>query len=360
MLLSDRALFVSAIVAAMVFLCSHSCEAQRPRILCLHGGGGSAAGFRDYDTRALRDALPEFEFVYVDGPYGAGTGSHLWIRDPPGGKGEPTIDPGWADEAIAVLDRTVRDRGPFYGILGFSQGAAFVPVYLASVPEGTFDVAIMFSGYLTTTHLGLLGSVEAASPFGDIPAIVWMGANDRVIPNAMSLEKASRFASPTIVTSPVAGHEVPGASDSTFGAVVNFVTSNYGDGYIPTASPVSSSPTATLGTPSPTDAASRGPTPMPTRQVTSADDDGMCSDSKSWKKYSEDKKRAKDCSWVGKRPKWRCRQYGWEPQIMKLVSADDACPLTCSHCKEDGEDDDKEEDNGWGWGWDWGWGWGKD
>ena len=43
---------------------------------------------------------------------------------------------------------------------------------------------------------------------------------------------------------------------------------------------------------------------------------------------------------------------------MKLVSADDACPLTCSHCKEDGEDDDKEEDNGWGW--DWGWGWGKD
>ena len=54
------------------------------------------------------------------------------------------------------------------------------------MPAGTFKVAFMFCGYLTTTHQGLLGEVNTASPFGGIPALVWQGARDGIITNGAS------------------------------------------------------------------------------------------------------------------------------------------------------------------------------
>ena len=80
----------------------------------------------------------------------------------------------------------------------------------------------MFCGYLTTTHQGLLARVNGAAPFGGIPALVWMGGNDRIITNGMSREQAAAFASPTVVTSQYAGHVVPGTSDATFDQVQAF------------------------------------------------------------------------------------------------------------------------------------------
>ena len=69
------------------------------RILALHGGGGNAAEM-EYEMRALRNALgaDNVEFVYGTGPYGSPDGDafRLWIRDPPGGKGQATTDPDWA------------------------------------------------------------------------------------------------------------------------------------------------------------------------------------------------------------------------------------------------------------------------
>ena len=41
-------------------------------------------------------------------------------------KGEPTTDPNWADLSISYLDQMVEDNGPFYAILGYSQGAAML------------------------------------------------------------------------------------------------------------------------------------------------------------------------------------------------------------------------------------------
>ncbi len=209
-----------ALMAIIISLLLTLTSAQQPKILCLHGGGGNqnsiAAAVAD-----LKNALPEYEFVYVNAAYGQqGENSYLWIRDPPGGKDEPTTDPGWADESIDVLNSVLDTQGPFHGILGFSQGAAFVPVYLSRVPDDTFQMAITFCGYLTTTHLGLLGKVRERSPFGDIPHLVWMGGNDGIISNPMTREMAEEFTSPTIVKSNSAGHIVPGSNDPTFNQVV--------------------------------------------------------------------------------------------------------------------------------------------
>ena len=97
------------------------------KILCLHGGGGSAAGFRKQP--GMRDLMAslddaEYEFVFASSPYRSGPYGGLWMRFPPDGKptpdgkGEPTTDPNWAEAAIASLDQVVADDGPFYAILG--------------------------------------------------------------------------------------------------------------------------------------------------------------------------------------------------------------------------------------------------
>ena len=46
-------------------------------------------------------------------------------KNPPGGKNEPTTDSNWATDSIEYLDELVSEHGPFFGILGYSQGAAF-------------------------------------------------------------------------------------------------------------------------------------------------------------------------------------------------------------------------------------------
>lgn len=177
-----------SLLVGLVALATQADAARK--ILCLHGGGMSGDSFAG--TRGMRDLEaslgPEYEFVYPDAPYGTGQ-SLVWIRDPPGGKDEPTTDPNWAQESMERLDEIVKTQGPFYGILGYSQGSASVPLYLSHAPEGTFDVAMAFCGYLTETHLGLLDNVVQASPYGGIPALVWMGENDWIISNQQTREQ---------------------------------------------------------------------------------------------------------------------------------------------------------------------------
>ena len=81
------------------------------------------------------------------------------MQDPPGGKGQVTNDLNWADESISYLDNLVTKHGPFFGIMGYSQGAAFIPVYLANTPS-TFKIALMYNGYLPTTHQGLISTIN--------------------------------------------------------------------------------------------------------------------------------------------------------------------------------------------------------
>jgi len=191
------------------------------KILCLHGGGGSSTSLQYQGGMAdLEQALSsyDFEFVYAQAPDGG-----LWMRDPPGGKGQATTDPDWSSDSISILDQLVQTQGPFFGILGYSQGSAFIPVYLSSSTVNTFQVAMMFCGYLPTTHQGLLARINAETPWNDIPALVFMGQQDSTITNAMTEEQAGKFTSPVTISSSAAGHALPTSSDSTFQQVVSFL-----------------------------------------------------------------------------------------------------------------------------------------
>ena len=119
-------------------------EPSRLKILSLHGGGESSSAFEaQLGMQDLMGALPEFEFVFVQSP----EDGSVWVRDPPGGKEQGTNDPSWADRSIDFLDEFVHNNGPFYGVLGFSHGAAMSAIYLA-YSDVQFDKVILFNGYL--------------------------------------------------------------------------------------------------------------------------------------------------------------------------------------------------------------------
>lgn len=233
-----------ALLAAMI---AGTRGVNMTKILCLHGGGGNGADFcRSSGVVALGNSFPNVEFVCPDG--GFGSTSRLWVPDPPGGKGDPTTDPNVAAASMSGLDLVVAEQGPFFGIMGYSQGSMFVSAYLSHAPADTFQTALMFAGYTPLTHAGLLNSINAASPFNDIPALVWMGEQDYIIGNSLTEQQAALYTTPTVLRSPLGGHVVPDASDSTFAQVVAFLQLqlNGTSGDTPTPSPTSSAATVVV------------------------------------------------------------------------------------------------------------------
>ena len=180
---------------------------NKPRILALHGGGGNGADFsRQQGVRDLADALSQFEFVFANAPEAGG----LWLLDPPS-KAQPTTDSNWAGRSISYLDSFVAEHGPFYGLMGYSQGTPMSLVYLAHAPANTFQKVALFNGYAPTTHQGLLANIDRAAPFAT-NTLVFSGANDGFA--SMSPGLAARFQSPLEVQSRTAGHHLPFSSDA--------------------------------------------------------------------------------------------------------------------------------------------------
>ena len=190
------------------------------KILALHGGGQTANGLRSMQgMQDLMASLSDYEFVFASTP----ESNNVWIRDPPGGKGQPTTDRDWADTSIAYLDQVVEQQGPFHAILGYSQGAAMIPVYLANT-ENTFEKVLMYNGYLPTTHEGLIETIDEAAPFST-PAMVFSGENDDGFKD-MAPALAQKFSDCSEVHSPTAGHHPPYQSDSKYNQILNWITSD--------------------------------------------------------------------------------------------------------------------------------------
>ena len=134
---------------AAVLLCS-SANAKK-KVLVLHGGGESADSIESQTNDLLSSLGSDYEFVY--GFIATASTPEIWWDDPES-KGQPTTDRDHAKTMVDKLNAIVSNEGPFDGIMGYSQGAAAVPVYLSQVKTGTFKWAVMFCGYLPTTHNG--------------------------------------------------------------------------------------------------------------------------------------------------------------------------------------------------------------
>ncbi|XP_070699946.1 esterase OVCA2 [Pempheris klunzingeri] len=209
------------------------------RVLCIHGYRQTGASFRD-KTGALRKLLKkQVELVYLSAPHCVQQASSEEAPDKdsapgpgpgPGGDEDPR---GWwfsdiqarsfsaqqqceeslgLDESVTVVREAVKVRGPFDGILGFSQGAAFVAM-LCSLqeqklePEFSFRFAILVAGFRSACK----EHQKFYSAPLQIPSLHVFGLEDRVIPDNMSRELLPSFQDPQLLTHP-GGHFVPAAS----------------------------------------------------------------------------------------------------------------------------------------------------
>ncbi|KAJ2796979.1 Ovarian cancer-associated protein 2 [Coemansia guatemalensis] len=121
------------------------------RVLCLHGYMQNAQGFRAR-TGAFRKLMKsKLDLVYVTAPHKATA-----VQPPPVADGtqadyeierfdsdaaawwNETSDDVWGDirTSAKFLAGEIRDKGPFDGILGFSQGASMAAIMMALIQAG--------------------------------------------------------------------------------------------------------------------------------------------------------------------------------------------------------------------------------
>ena len=187
------------------------------KILALHGGGQTVSSFQSMKgIQDLMEELVEYEFVFAKSP----EEGNVWIQDSPNGKNVPTTDPNWAQQSIVLLDKIVKEQGPFHAILGFSQGAAIIPVYLAKT-KNIFEKVMLYCGYLPITHDGLIRTIELAEPLTE-SAMIFSGKNDFGF-REFAPSLAAKFFDPLEVQSVTAGHHLPSKKDSTFDSIIDFI-----------------------------------------------------------------------------------------------------------------------------------------
>ena len=188
---------------------------NKKKILCLHGGGQSAYNFSQQKGMLdLKNNLKDYEFIFAESPLK----NNLWWNNPKD-KSTPTKDINHANESINYLFNFINKNGPFYCILGYSQGCAMALLYLSKNLH-KFEKMILFNGYLPKTHLGLMTLINKNSPYL-IDTLIFIGKND-VFYN-MSLELKSKFTNLKELISQSAGHHLPYKSDDNFFDIINFI-----------------------------------------------------------------------------------------------------------------------------------------
>ncbi|XP_041808811.1 esterase OVCA2 [Chelmon rostratus] len=207
------------------------------RVLCVHGYRQNGCSFRE-KTGALRKLLKkQVELVYLSAPHSVQQASSDEApekeKGPVPGSGDDEDPKGWwfsdiqarsfsaqqqceaslgLNESVTAVREAVKVQGPFDGILGFSQGAAFVAM-LCSLqeqklePEFSFRFAILVAGFRSACQEH---QTFYSSPL-QIPSLHVFGLEDRVIPDNMSRELLPSFQDPQVLTHP-GGHFVPAAS----------------------------------------------------------------------------------------------------------------------------------------------------
>ncbi|XP_018404405.1 PREDICTED: cysteine and histidine-rich domain-containing protein-like [Cyphomyrmex costatus] len=116
------------------------------------------------------------------------------------------------DDSVALIEKVFSEQGPFDGILGFSQGAAFVSILCAmkkkKILRIEFNFVIVISGFksLCAPHAKYYDEEI------DIPSLHIYGENDQVIPTVMAEQISCLFSNKKEIQHE-GGHYVPSKKD---------------------------------------------------------------------------------------------------------------------------------------------------
>ncbi|XP_071994208.1 esterase OVCA2 [Engystomops pustulosus] len=192
------------------------------RVLALHGYRQNESSFRERTGTLRKNLKKRAEFVIISAPLAVPEpeeGGDVQREDPrgwwfsdPEKKGfhamEETKSCSGLEESLDSVAEAFTRLGPFDGILGFSQGAAFVAMLCALKQQGDprfqFDFAMLVAGFKSRASEHAHFYKEPIT----VPSLHVFGDSDRVIPADMSQELAAHFVNPVVVTHP-GGHYIP-------------------------------------------------------------------------------------------------------------------------------------------------------
>ncbi|XP_071803823.1 esterase OVCA2-like [Asterias amurensis] len=191
------------------------------KILCIHGYRQNAKIFRER-TGALRKIIKKYtELEFISAPNKVQPSEGEEDLDQRGwwfSTNESTfkasqtsdVNPG-LEESLTVVAQTIKELGPFDGILAFSQGAAFAAILCALQSRGDtrfpVNFVILVAGFRSLSSCHASYYVNPIS----IPTLHVFGDTDGVIPKESSESLLELFTNSQVLNHP-GGHFVPASS----------------------------------------------------------------------------------------------------------------------------------------------------
>ncbi|XP_063986032.1 esterase OVCA2 isoform X2 [Diachasmimorpha longicaudata] len=170
-------------------------EKRKMKILAIHGYYQSGPIFRS-KLGSLRKGFKNIEFIFAEAPHEVPPEQFAKDgEDTVAGKGwwfntekyyfkatEPSNLSVGYEESLAYIEKLIHEKGPFDGILGFSQGASFVSILCAlqqkKLSPINFKFAVLISGFKSLCAL----HAEFYDEPIDLPTLHVYGETDRIIP----------------------------------------------------------------------------------------------------------------------------------------------------------------------------------
>ena len=195
---------------------------RKLKILCVHGYRQSGQVFRQR-TGALRKSLKKYaEFTFVTAP------NQIKSQD----SQEDEQQYGWwfstedksydahdytdscvgLEGSLQIMADSLKNEGPFDGVLAFSQGASLLGIICALKEKGderfdNFNFAIFVSGYKSRQSMHQKYYEEKVT----LPTLHVMGETDKVIEKEMSVELSELYENKNVLEHK-GGHFVPATS----------------------------------------------------------------------------------------------------------------------------------------------------
>lgn len=206
-----------------------SIKFYKKKILCLHGGGDSSDGLstqfgmEDLKIR-LQKLDDDIEFQFIDAK--EANGDNIWLID---GKDEnnPVNNSTKAIESINFIEEYIEENGPFYCILGFSQGVAIALSYISyptvKKENKMFAKVALYNGYFPKYNTDLLSNMLSYEPVLH-DTMIFTSKTDSFFSLSIELEDYFEEDNDNIITieSDSAGHALPLNTDATFNDTITF------------------------------------------------------------------------------------------------------------------------------------------
>ncbi|RZF43537.1 hypothetical protein LSTR_LSTR013061 [Laodelphax striatellus] len=189
------------------------------RVLCIHGYRQNKTVFREKLGQFRKNLKNKAEFHFIDAPHevksvtdeNQSSSERSWWFTSEDNTYQSKIKTDFCigiEESIALVQETVANEGPFDGILGFSQGAAFTAIICALLTKKALNFELKFVIIVAGFKSLYDDHAELYHQKINIPSLHVIGESDEVISQERSRELIPIFTDAKILLHS-GGHYVP-------------------------------------------------------------------------------------------------------------------------------------------------------